>query len=518
MMMVEEPVATTDVVQNNETTDNTTTIDEETLQQQMENPETGHFTSDVFDPACIGYKSGAKVEWTKAKKNNPSVGLMKLFNVRNNSGALHVELQTPMKAMFPYDPKKNSLALILRSQDHKHQSFLDQFDVRGRELGLASNPYGWSADDIEFIKWHKSPERQLKLKIPITKTKFYLIKDMETGEIEETDVSVLGSKEDPNDPDDFYYPIFRPAYLWFTNDNCGMSKESSGICVLRRSMFNPFDFILDEKEGGKRTTFTNRLSSEVDLENELVFYKKLHTNKHGTTSLYMHMDDWQMPRAKIPFDYKPNVDEDTGETVGTGSLQFNIDGSSKPFLERLDAVTLQNFYEKYPTWYSSHPRNCKGPEYFRDKNIFRSSIYTPKGDYPEQYSVKVFETGGKSETKVWVYNNKTGQYDPGSQNDLKRGAEAVPIITLTKLNFKGSNERCTRAGFSFTLRRVLVFPNGDNQQISGFKLFKRKNFAGNSAPPPPTKRAKDSDDESNAEGEDQFVKKYTEEVDYNDIM
>jgi len=430
---------------------------EEPTQEKEQEETITHKTALDYDPSRIVAKG--KVKSIKSNKN------IKLLNLADSQtgGSCKIEFQTPMKLLYPYDPEKSKITLQLGSRNYKYREILDSLQRRGMQIASDNSPDGWSLSDLQNLYWNTPNSNELRLKIR-KETKFFRITDPEEGTIEEADASVLERGA-------LVYPVSKLPFIWYTGDACGLTQEGAGMAVLSPSDIHPFDFLLnaDAKEN-----LTNRCYSTVDFAKEADFSRKIHIaqNEIANISYYLNIDNFQMPRTRCPFGFDPRTNEETGQEADYATVEFELDENTTPFFQNIDNELTHNILDRYASWFGSIP-DYVTKEFLLEKKVYKSCFVPSTSEYKGRYTVKAYKTGHPMATDYWVFDAKTNSFTRGTHNDLTRQCEAIPVITVAKLHFKGSGNRYSRIGSTVPLKRVLIYPKKDDS-ISGMLMFKKK--------------------------------------------
>ena len=303
------------------------------------------------------------------------------------------------------------------------------------------------------------------------------------------------------------------SFIWYTGDMCGLTQTAKGLAVLPPSCINPFDFLLPDKTGRvvSDSNLTNRLYQTVDFGAEADFSRKIHIAKNeiGNISYYLNIDDFQMARTRCPFGFDPKVDDTTGVEADYATVELELNDDTEAFCGKVNDILIDNVLSQYARWFGSVP-DFVNKKFLQEKKIFKN-FFTPTNEkYRGLYTVKAYKTGHPLATDYWVYDSKTKGYTRGSHRDLQKQCEVVPVITVSKLHFKGSGNRYSRIGSTITLKRVLIYPP-KKDVIHGMLLFKKRKTV---APAPstttdnsPTKRSRveptaNAEEEAESEGVD----------------
>ena len=415
-----------------------------------------HHTALKFDPSRIVAHGTVK-----SIKGNKTIKLLNLRDSESGSSC-KIEFQTPMKMVYPYDEQKGKITLQLGSRYHKYREIFQSLQARGMVVASEHSPDGWTIDDLKNLYWNNPPANELRLKIR-KDTKFLRI-DPEDGSVDDADSSVLQKGA-------LVYPVSKIPFVWYTSDSCGMTQEAACLAVLVPSDINGFDFLLD----GKTTSnLTNRLYPTVCFDEEADFSRKIHTaqNEIGNISYYLNIDDFQMSRTRCPFGFDPRVNDETGVENDYATVEFDLDEKSTDFFKQIDDLLPEKIVDSYASWFASKP-DYVDKQFLLDKKVYKSCFVPASDEYKGRYPVKAYKTGHKMATDYWVYEPKTESYRPGTHEDLTRQCEVLPIISISKLFFKGSGNRYSKIGSTVILKRVIIYPE-KRDTVTGMHLFKKK--------------------------------------------
>lgn len=319
---------------------------------------------------------------------------------------------------------------------------------------------------IRDFKWH-SNTNFLKVNFDVSKASLFTVDEQASlTQVE----SLTGIKKGS-----VVYPVVRVLRVWYA-DQFGISIKTEGIAV-EGIQEEPFDFILDDKESFP----TNRLMRDVDYKNELDFNGTIYTNQHGGMQYYLDAKRFQLDRMACPFGYQAS---ELYEHSGTICADVS-DPKMKSFFDAVDQYVADEIANQFSNWFSSRiaMTGDKLMTHLYSKTIKASK--DPK--WPDKLKFKInTDTSKDTATKIFVMN-PDGTTTVGTSNDLTKGCSIIPQIEIGYVWFKGTKQNVTSCGTTLVLRRVLVYPNANqNFDVVAFHSIKRKVPSGTQAPP--TKR------------------------------
>lgn len=435
-----------------------TTCDTETTQKPAAAKVT-HSRAVDFDLSRMVARGGVK-----AVKGKNNIKLLNLTDTQFPGTYPKVEMHTPLKMLYDFDPARGKITLKLGSRNYKYRSVLAGFQTRAMTLASEHSPDGWSVEDLKNLYWSKPNMNEVRLKIVDKLTKIWEITDLDTMAQKDGDLSLLRRGN-------IFFPVAQQSFIWYTGDNCGLTQTAAGLAVIPKSLLNPFDFLLpnDKGEFEEDSNLTNRLFQTVNFDQEADFTRDKSEGKHGNISYYLNIDDFQMNRTRCPFGFNPRVDDVTGVEADYATVEFELDDDTEAFCQSVNNSLLDNLLKEYGRWFGSVP-DFVNKEFLKEKKIFKN-FYTPTNSkYRGLYSVKAYKTGHPLETEYWVYNSDNQTYRRGTHLDLKKQCQALPVISLSKMHFKGSGNRYSRIGSTLILERVVIFPSKQDV-ITGMLLF-----------------------------------------------
>lgn len=214
------------------------------------------------------------------------------------------------------------------------------------------------------------------------------------------------------------------------------------------------DYIFDSTSVQENET--NRTIQRVDLKRELDFTNDKYIGKQGNIGYYFRdVDDFQCPKARCPFGFQFGQDM----TTGAGTIELDLDDETRAFLKELDSVCCKQIIANYSRWFGSKPKQLT-EKTICSKDIYKSTVLKSKNSelYSDRYKIKVFTKDGKNKTKIFLYDEKSGDIKPGCVDDLNKNCYVIPNIQVNNLWFKG-NKSITRTSVTLVASRLLIFEN-----------------------------------------------------------